>query len=107
MILISHHNTNVHETDHSMSTGDLSPIYDVIVGGHSQLEPGVPNLLSGPTSAGHDEFCARLPTILSLRQQDFQLLCSLWMEWVTAGNTKGGSITVPLTSCWTGLELAV
>jgi hypothetical protein len=25
----------------------------------------------------------------------------------TAGNTKGGSITVPLTSCLTGLELAV
>jgi hypothetical protein len=24
-----------------------------------------------------------------------------------AGNTKGGSITVPLTSCLTGLELAV
>ena len=23
------------------------------------------------------------------------------------GNTKGGSITVPLTSCLTGLELAV
>jgi hypothetical protein len=26
---------------------------------------------------------------------------------VIAGNTKGGSITVPLTSCLTGLELAV
>ncbi len=26
---------------------------------------------------------------------------------VGAGNTKGGSITVPLTSCLTGLELAV
>jgi hypothetical protein len=26
---------------------------------------------------------------------------------VTAGNTKGGSITVPLTSCLTGLESAV
>ncbi len=26
---------------------------------------------------------------------------------VRAGNTKGGSITVPLTSCLTGLELAV
>jgi len=24
-----------------------------------------------------------------------------------AGNTKGGSITVPLTSCFTGLESAV
>jgi hypothetical protein len=24
-----------------------------------------------------------------------------------AGNTKGGSITVPLTSCLTGLELAI
>ncbi len=26
---------------------------------------------------------------------------------VEAGNTKGGSITVPLTSCFTGLESAV
>jgi hypothetical protein len=26
---------------------------------------------------------------------------------VKPGNTKGGSITVPLTSCWTGLESAV
>jgi hypothetical protein len=26
---------------------------------------------------------------------------------VLSGNTKGGSITVPLTSCLTGLELAV
>jgi hypothetical protein len=26
---------------------------------------------------------------------------------VAAGNTKGGSITVPLTSCLTGLESAV
>jgi len=26
---------------------------------------------------------------------------------VMAGNTKGGSITVPLTSCLTGLESAV
>jgi hypothetical protein len=28
-------------------------------------------------------------------------------ENVSAGNTKGGSITVLLTSCLTGLELAV
>jgi hypothetical protein len=27
--------------------------------------------------------------------------------WTRAGNTKGGSITVPLTSCLTGLESAV
>ncbi len=27
--------------------------------------------------------------------------------YIFAGNTKGGSITVPLTSCLTGLELAV
>ncbi len=27
------------------------------------------------------------------------------MKW--SGNTKGGRITVPLTSCWTGLESAV
>ncbi len=29
-----------------------------------------------------------------------------WL-WVRPGNTKGGSITVPLTSCLTGLESAV
>ncbi len=29
------------------------------------------------------------------------------METVRAGNTKGGSITVPLTSCLTGLDLSV
>ncbi len=28
-------------------------------------------------------------------------------SWDEAGNTKGGSITVPLTSCLTGLESAV
>ncbi len=28
-------------------------------------------------------------------------------EWVESGNTKGGCITVPLTSCLTGLESAV
>ena len=28
-------------------------------------------------------------------------------KWAKSGNTKGGSITVPLTSCLTGLELAV
>jgi hypothetical protein len=27
--------------------------------------------------------------------------------YIGAGNTKGGSITVPLTSCLTGLEPAV
>ncbi len=26
---------------------------------------------------------------------------------IVQGNTKGGSITVPLTSCLTGLELAI
>jgi len=28
-------------------------------------------------------------------------------QWVKPGKTKGGSITVPLTSCMTGLESAV
>jgi hypothetical protein len=27
-----------------------------------------------------------------------------WKRYKKAGNTKGGSITVPLTSCLTGLE---
>jgi hypothetical protein len=29
------------------------------------------------------------------------------LEFVWPGNTKGGSITVPLTSCLTGLDLSV
>ena len=29
------------------------------------------------------------------------------MSMVRTGNTKGGSITVPLTSCLTGLDLSV
>jgi hypothetical protein len=32
------------------------------------------------------------------------LLCSAYVQ---SGNTKGGSITVPLTSCLTGLEISV
>jgi hypothetical protein len=38
-----------------------------------------------------------------------QLYNILWwlIPWVNPGNTKGGSITVPLTSCLTGLESAV
>jgi hypothetical protein len=37
-------------------------------------------------------------------------LASLWLAsvgWGKAGNTKGGSITVPLTSCLTGLNQPV
>ncbi len=30
-----------------------------------------------------------------------------WLPYPQTGNTKGGSITVPLTSCLTGLESAV
>ena len=33
------------------------------------------------------------------------LLCLYWID--ASANTKGGSITVPLTSCLTGLESAV
>ncbi len=33
-------------------------------------------------------------------------LFSLLLNIMT-GNTKGGSITVPLTSCWTGLDSSV
>ncbi len=33
-------------------------------------------------------------------------MCSLPISYVYAGNTSGGSITVPLTSCLTGLESA-
>ncbi len=37
-----------------------------------------------------------------MAQHSMALYCMVW-----AGNTKGGSITVPLTSCLTGLEWAV
>ncbi len=34
-------------------------------------------------------------------------MCVLRSLWDAAGNSKGGSITVPFTSCLTGLESAV
>jgi hypothetical protein len=35
------------------------------------------------------------------------ILLAIFLGTISAGNTKGGSITVPLTSCLTGLESAV
>jgi hypothetical protein len=41
-------------------------------------------------------------------QPSFKLMRSRFPDlWLVPGNTKGGSIIVPLTSCLTGLELAV
>jgi hypothetical protein len=37
----------------------------------------------------------------------FTLVIYKWAEYARAGNAKGGSITAQLTSCLTGLELAV
>jgi hypothetical protein len=47
---------------------------------------------------------------VGIHKINFELLFSLF--WIgdlisKAGNTKGGSITVPLTSCFTGFESAV
>jgi hypothetical protein len=39
--------------------------------------------------------------------KSFVTLVVQLVELITPGNTKGGSITDPLTSCLTGLELAV
>jgi len=39
--------------------------------------------------------------------KSFVTLVVQLLELITPGNTKGGSITDPLTSCLTGLELAV
>jgi len=39
--------------------------------------------------------------------KSFVMLVVQLVELITPGNTKGGSITDPLTSCLTGLELAV
>ncbi len=35
------------------------------------------------------------------------MIITWWVQWPAPGNTKWGCITVPLTSCLTGLELAV
>ncbi len=51
--------------------------------------------------------------LMSLRANVTKLLLALACikasirSWVRPGNTKGGSITVPLTSCLTGLESVV
>jgi len=42
-----------------------------------------------------------ISTILAVSLFKIVCICGMWDE---AGNTKGGSITVPLTSCLTGLE---
>ncbi len=34
----------------------------------------------------------------------FANFCPRYAKWVKPGNTKGGSIAVPLTSCLTGLD---
>ncbi len=39
--------------------------------------------------------------------QNYQGHMALNLRKPLAGNTKGGSITVPLTSYWTGLESAI
>jgi hypothetical protein len=45
--------------------------------------------------------------VLASITDDFRgVICDRNMFIVEAGNTKGGSITVPLTSCLTGLESA-
>ncbi len=50
----------------------------------------------GTVLKGHSKVCVPYPRRFLL---NFLI--------VKAGNTKGGSITVPLTSCLTGLESAV
>jgi hypothetical protein len=47
-----------------------------------------------------------LNVVASVRKTGLELPIHLHMN-INAGNTKGGSITVPLTSCLTGLESAV
>ncbi len=55
-----------------------------------------------------------IPNILSQNYSTYSDLCvRLWVGgcpsawYVRAGNTKGGSITVPLNSCLTCLESAI
>ncbi len=41
--------------------------------------------------------------VAKINENMFQIYLN-WKEWTVTGNTKGGSITVPLTSCLTGLD---
>jgi hypothetical protein len=47
----------------------------------------------------------QLPLLSTIVQ--LHLVLQVYLGFVNPGNTKGGSITVPLTSCLTGLESAV
>ncbi len=63
-------------------------------------------MVQGKISEAEDVITKMIPSVLLLHKESFTLA-----KFVTghdyAGNTKGGSITVPLTSCLTGLESAV
>jgi MFS superfamily sulfate permease-like transporter len=60
---------------------------------------------AGFTSAAAITIASSQVTILMPRQ--FAKRQIKWPKKVKARNTKGGSITVPLASCLTGLESAV
>ncbi len=54
-------------------------------------------------------YCAFHLSKTSLTKQfsGLNILIEMKVSKLSPGNTKGGSITVPLTSCLTGLESAV
>jgi hypothetical protein len=51
--------------------------------------------------------CPLTITALSISDEESSKNLFHWLVIVAAGNNKGESITVPLTSCLTGLESAV
>ncbi len=52
------------------------------------------------------KFLSRTVVSESLKVRTLSLYSLIQAALVQAGNTKGGCITVPLTSCLTGLESA-
>jgi hypothetical protein len=56
------------------------------------------------TNSGPTNYCSNLYNIWVYSNTPVITLAN---SKATAGNTKGGNITVPLASCLTGLELAV
>ncbi len=70
----------------------------------------LPYLLNQLNSSQSDTFinvCKLLAIPYYLQTLDQDIDVFLKDQFVKPGNTKGGSITVPLTPCLTGLESAV
>ncbi len=59
-------------------------------------------------SKEHRDLCGKEQVPLSFaRLPDEKYPCRILFGFICAGNTKVGSVTVPLTSCLTGLDKSV